>query len=187
MFNTGTLVVPSQAEGNPFYSLVEDVQRDEESGIIKMKLDKAKILGAESRMSSFLKDLIQITQSSKKRESMNQNELLKLVQVARESSETLLMLGIGLPVGLADTVIGSSSGGREDQIDLDLATVESNEVLKRNIGLQFNVKDQAKQLIEIANMSQARKREKEQSIKALCTELDDHLAKCHVMLHLKDQ
>ena len=25
MFNTGTMIVPNQAEGNPFYTLIEDV------------------------------------------------------------------------------------------------------------------------------------------------------------------
>ena len=39
--------------------------------------------------------------------------------------------------------------------------MESNEILKRNIGLQFNVKGQTKKLIEISNLSQNRKREKE--------------------------
>ena len=96
------------------------------------------------------------------------------------------MLGIGLPVGVSATQIGASCRDREDQIDLEIATLESNQVLKRNIGLDFNVKSQTEQLIEIANMSQARKREKEAAIKRIVGELDDHLAKCHVMLHLKD-
>ena len=62
--------------------------------------------------------------------------------MARESSETLLLLGIGLPVGLSDTIIGNSgSGGKENSIDLEVASIESNEVLKRKIGLSFSVKE----------------------------------------------
>ena len=62
--------------------------------------------------------------------------------MARKSSETLLLLGIGLPVGLSDTIIGESgSKGKEDSIDLEVASIESNEVLKRKIGLSFSVKE----------------------------------------------
>ena len=62
--------------------------------------------------------------------------------MARESSETLLLLGIGLPVGLSDTIIvNSGSGGKEDSIDLEVASIESNAVLKRKIGLSFSVKE----------------------------------------------
>ena len=63
----------------------------------------------------------------------------------------------------------------------------SNEILKKNIGLDFNIKRETEQLIEISNMSQARKREKESLISQLTKDLDEHLAKCHIMLHLKDQ
>ena len=60
MFNTGTLVVPNQAEGNPFYTLVEDVQREveQEGGVLQMKLDKTKIMEAETKLSNLLKELI---------------------------------------------------------------------------------------------------------------------------------
>ena len=108
-----------------------------------------------------------------------------MVQTARVSAESLLLLGIGLPVGLSTTG-AAGSRNREESIDLDLAAQMSNEVLKRNIGLDFNVKRETERLIEISNMSQARKREKESLISQLTKELDDHLAKCHVILHLKD-
>ena len=42
-------------------------------------------------------------------------------------------------------------------------------------------------MIEVANLSQARKREKEQAIKELVEDLDNHLSKCHLILHLKEQ
>ena len=151
-----------------------------------MKLDKAKILEAEANMNSLLKELLQMTNSAASKSDAS-NQLLKLVQVARVSAESLLLLGIGLPVGLSDTQIGTSGRNREEQIDLEVAAIESNEVLKRNIGLDFNVKREAERLIEVANLSQARKREKESQINQLVKELDDHLAKCHVILHLKDQ
>ena len=140
MFNTGTLIVPSQAEGNPFFTLVEDVRREEEGGLIQMKLDKAKILETEAKLSTFLKELIQMTNNSTNENHLSPNQLLKLVQVARVSAESLLLLGIGLPVGLSDTLIGAACRNREDSIDLEVAVFESNEVLKRNIGLDFNVK-----------------------------------------------
>ena len=62
MFNSGTLVIPSQAEGNPFYTLVEDLHReaDADGGIVQMKLDKTKIMETESYLNTLLTELIQI-------------------------------------------------------------------------------------------------------------------------------
>ena len=52
--------MPTQAEGNPFYTLVEDVHQEQGEGIIKMKLDKAKILDAETKLNTLLKELLQV-------------------------------------------------------------------------------------------------------------------------------
>ena len=79
MFNSGTLVVPNQAEGNPFYTMVEDVQRDEDGGIIKMKLDKARILEAESKLNNLLGDLIAINQITKNKDNFSPTQLLRII------------------------------------------------------------------------------------------------------------
>ncbi len=71
-------------------------------------------------------------------------------------------------------------------IDLETATMESNEILKKQIGLDFNVKATTEKLIEVSGLSQSRKREKENAIKDLTIELDNHLARCHLILHLRE-
>ena len=68
-----------------------------------------------------------------------------------------------------------------------MAILDSNDLLKHRIGYSFNVHKQKENLLEIANLSQARKREKEQLIHDLTHQLNDHLAKCHVIMHLKEQ
>ena len=147
-----------------------------------MKLDKTKVLETESVLHQLLSEMIELTNG--KARDLRTNELLRLVGVARKAAEGLLFLGLALPVGVDDCQPQDAENG--SCIDLDSAVIDSNELLKRKIGFQFNVRKQAEQLIEVANLAQSRKREKEQAIRDLTQQLDDHLAKCHVILHLKD-
>ena len=71
------------------------------------------------------------------------------------------MLGIGLPLGLHETV-AQSNPSDDLTIDLDPSLLESNNLLKKKLNYtDFNVKEQTQNLLEVANFSQARKREKE--------------------------
>ena len=76
-----------------------------------MKLDKTKILEAETKLNTLLKELVNLTASSSSEQPLTANQLLKLVQVARVSAESLLLLGIGLPT--SDSPFGSCRD-RED-------------------------------------------------------------------------
>ena len=37
------MVLPNQAEGNPFFSFVDEVRREDDESPIKMKLEKARL------------------------------------------------------------------------------------------------------------------------------------------------
>ena len=57
LFNSGTMIVPNYAEGSPFYSPVEELLEDQSEGVIKMKLEKSKILETEERLNNLVKEL----------------------------------------------------------------------------------------------------------------------------------
>lgn len=101
------------------------------------------------------------TSSSSSDKPLSANNLLKLVQLARVSAESLLLLGLGLPASECPFSLNQEA---EEKIDLDLAVFDSKEILKRKLGIQFNIKRQTEKLIDIANMPQSRKKEKESHI-----------------------
>ena len=151
-----------------------------------MHLDKTRVFQAEGKLNELLEELIQITTSGKlsSTQDLKPTQLLRLVQLARLSAENLLLLGLGLPASF--TEIPNRIVDQEDVIDLDPIVLDSNSLLKLKIGLTFNVKAEAEKLKEIANLPQNRKREKEAQISELVGSLDDHLGRCHAILHLKD-
>ena len=176
------MVIPQQGEGNPFFTVVDDVRR-EDGDVIQMKLEKSKILATESVLHQLLQEMIGLAKGEAR--NLKTTEMLRLVQMTRQAAEELLLLGLALPVGANDCQPQDTENG--SCINLDLAVLDSNELLKRKIGFVFNVRKETEKLIEVANLSQARKREKELAIHELTQSLDDHLAKCHVIMHLKDQ
>lgn len=72
------MVLPNQAEGNPFFTMIDELQGESNSdGVIRMKLDKVRLLDAESTLHSLLIHLVKLSSRSDQR-SLNANELLKL-------------------------------------------------------------------------------------------------------------
>ena len=93
------MVLPSQAEGNPFYAVVEDLRR-EDGEVIQMKLEKSRILATEGVLHQLLSEMMALGRGEARH--LKTNEMLKLVQVARKAAEEMLMLGLALPVGADD-------------------------------------------------------------------------------------
>lgn len=72
------------------------------------------------------------------------------MQSARVAADSILLLGIALPA--SEAPFGSIKD-KDDEIDLDPAVFESNEILKRRLGFCFNVRQETQKLQDISNLS----------------------------------
>ena len=75
------MVLPNQAEGNPFFNLVDEVWREGEEGPIKMKLEKARLFLTEQTLNTLLNDLVSLcvdNNRQKKNKMPEETQMLRL-------------------------------------------------------------------------------------------------------------